>query len=55
MRSALFNHAGSEAVEPIDNSTSSLDRLDDAGISDLYHRTLTQYAQTVKRQSGVLV
>jgi hypothetical protein len=55
MRSALFNHAGNEAVEPIDNSSSSLDRWDDAGIADLYHRSLKRYAQTVKRQSGVLV
>lgn len=54
MRSALFNHVGNEAVEPIESS-SSLDRMDDAGIDDLYHRTLREYARTVKRQYGLRV
>lgn len=53
-RSALFSQAENEPA-PRANDTSSLDRLDDAGIDDLYHRTLREYAQAVKRQSGVLV
>jgi len=55
MRSALLNHVGNEAVERIEDPLPSLDRMDDAGIDDLYHRTLREYARTVKRQSGVLV
>jgi hypothetical protein len=53
-RSALFNQTEKEPAQRT-NDTSSLDRLDDAGIDDLYHRTLREYAQAVKRQSGVLV
>jgi hypothetical protein len=52
-RSALFNQVGTEPEHTIQDS--SLDRLDDAGIDDLYHRTLREYARTVKRQSSVLV
>jgi hypothetical protein len=55
MRSSLFNHAGNEVVETVEGPLSSLDRLDNAAIDDLYHRTLREYARTVKRQSGVLV
>jgi len=54
-RSALFTQVGHETEETIEGQSASLDRLDDAGISDLYHRTLREYARTVKRQSGVLV
>lgn len=53
-RSALFSQVGNEAEETIAGSSPSLDRLDDAGIDDLYHRTLREYARTAKRQSGVL-
>jgi hypothetical protein len=53
-RSALFNQTESEG-NPRSDDPSAFDRLDDAGIADLYHRTLRQYAQNVKRQSGVLV
>ena len=55
MRSGLFNQVGNEAVERIEGPLPSLDRMDDAGIDDLYHRTLREFARTVKRQSGVLV
>jgi hypothetical protein len=53
-RSALFNQTEKESA-PHANDTSNLDRLDDAGIDDLYHRTLREYVRAVKRQSGVLV
>ena len=53
-RSALFNQTESEG-NPRSDDPSAFDRVDDAGIADLYHRTLRQYAQNVKRQSGVLV
>ena len=53
-RSALFSQTEQE-LAPRANDTSNLDRLDDAGIDDLYHRTLRQYAQNVKQQSGLLV
>jgi hypothetical protein len=53
-RSALFTPT--ENVRSLrTNDVSNLDRLDDAGIDDLFHRTLREYAQAVKRQSGVLV
>jgi hypothetical protein len=55
MRSALFNQVGNEVEEAIQAPSVSLDRLDDAGVDDLYHRTLREYARTVKRQSGLLV
>jgi hypothetical protein len=52
MRSALFTPADQpEETGP----TASLDRLDDQGIDDLYHRTLREYARTAKRQSGLLL
>ena len=55
MRSGLFNQVGSEPVEPIEGSVgTSLDRMDDAGIDALYHRTLKEYARNVRRQAGVL-
>ena len=53
-RSALFEQVDNDAEETISGSSPSLDRLDDAGIDDLYHRTLREYARTAKRQSGVL-
>jgi hypothetical protein len=53
-RSTLFNQVGNEEIERIDTTSPSLDRLDDAGIDDLYHRTLREYARTVKRQPGLL-
>ena len=40
---------------PVWDEASALAFMDDAGIDDLYHRTLREYAQAVKRQSGVLV
>jgi hypothetical protein len=52
-RSALFNQVDNQTAEIIE--APSLDRLDDAGIDDLYHRTLREYARTVKRQAGVVV
>ena len=54
MRSGLLGQVGNEPVETVEGPA-SLDRLDDAGIDDLYHRTLREYARSVKRQSGVLV
>lgn len=51
-RSALFNQAD-DRVETTE--IPSLDRLDDAGIDELYHRTLREYARTVRRQAGVVV
>jgi hypothetical protein len=54
-RSTLLNSIGSETDETISQPSASLDRMDDKGIDDLYHRTLREYARTVKRQSGVLV
>lgn len=53
-RSALFNQVEHDTSVPGEDP-SAFDRLDDEGIVDLYHRTLREYAQTVKRQSGVLV
>jgi len=53
-RSSLFNQFSEEAAEQ-GGSPPSLDRLDDEGIDDLYHRTLREYSRTVKRQSGLLV
>jgi len=55
MRSALFNQVASDTEQLSEGPSISLDRLDDAGIDDLYHRTLREYARTVKRQSGLLV
>ena len=52
MRSGFLNQVSDETVEaPL---AASLDRMDDAGIDALYHRTLREYARTVKRQPGVL-
>jgi hypothetical protein len=53
-RSALFNQTENEGNLRSEDP-SAFDRLDDEGIANLYHRTLRQYAQNVKRQSGVLV
>ncbi len=53
-RSALFDQVGNQAAHEIEGPA-SLDRLDDAGIDNLYHRTLREYARTVKRQPGMLV
>jgi hypothetical protein len=53
-RSALFNQPENEGNART-NDVPAFDRLDDEGIADLYHRTLREYAQTVKRQSGVFV
>ena len=52
MRSGLFSQV--ETAEPIGSLGASLDRMDDAGIDALYHRTLREYARSVKRQPGVL-
>lgn len=54
-RSALFNQVGNDTEETIEGSSLTLDRMDDAGINDLYHRTLREYARNVRRQCGVLV
>ncbi|MGD1082492.1 MAG: hypothetical protein ABR881_29600 [Candidatus Sulfotelmatobacter sp.] len=54
-RSALLNQVGNETEETIESTSASFERLDDASIDDLYHRTLREYARTAKRQSGVLV
>jgi hypothetical protein len=52
MRSGFLSQVSNETVEaPL---TASLDRMDDAGIDALYHKTLKEYARTVKRQTGVL-
>lgn len=53
LRSSLFSQVGDEPNDTPEASVSSLDRLDDAGIDDLYHRTLREYARTTQRQSGV--
>ena len=52
-RSAWFNQVDNQTAETTE--APSLDRLDDAGIDDLYHRTLREYARTAKRQAGVVV
>jgi hypothetical protein len=49
MRSSLISQVSDERAE-----TPSLDRLDDAGIDDLYHSTLREYAKAVKRKIGTL-
>lgn len=54
LRSSLFSQVGDETNDTPEASVSSLDRLDDAGIDDLYHRTLREYARSARRQSGVL-
>ena len=55
MRSGLFSQVSNETVEPMEGSLgASLDRMDDAGIDALYHRTLKEYARNVRRQAGVL-
>jgi hypothetical protein len=51
-RSALFNQVGNDVVK---TKVPSLDRLDDDGIDQLYHRTLREYARTVRRQAGLVV
>ena len=55
MRSVLLTPAGTESKETIAGPSTSLDRLDDEHIDDLYHRTLREYAREVKRQPGMLV
>ena len=55
MRSSVLISASADTPEPFETSTPSLDRLDDQGIDDLYHRTMREYARTVKRQQGVFV
>lgn len=55
MRPGIFNQIGTRASETIEGPSASLDSLDDAVIDDLYHKTLKEYARTVKRQSGLLV
>jgi hypothetical protein len=54
MRSGLLRQA--MKVEPTETQLgSSLDRLDDAGIDGVHHRTLREHARSLKRQSGMLV
>jgi hypothetical protein len=55
MLSGIFNQVGTRVAETIEGPSAALDRLDDAGIDDLHHKTLKEYARTVKRQSGLLV
>jgi hypothetical protein len=55
MRSVLLNPVRNENEQTLEGSSASLDRPDDAGIANLYHKTLKEYARTVKRQSGLLV
>jgi hypothetical protein len=54
MRSSLSDHVGNDVVETVEGPLPSLDRMDHAAIDDLHHRTLREYARTVKRQSCVL-
>jgi hypothetical protein len=54
VRSGLLGQVSNEQVEAVEGPA-SLDRLDDAGIDELYHRSLREYARSVKRQSGALV
>jgi len=51
-RSALFSPMNNEAVER--SEAPSLDRLDDDGINDLYHRTRREYARAAKREVGMI-
>lgn len=53
MRSAVLNPISAQEA-PVEGPP-ALDRLDDADIETLYHRTLREYARNAKRQSGVLV
>jgi hypothetical protein len=55
MRSSLIRQVSNERAETPAASPSSLDRLDDVGIDNLYHSTLREYARSVKRQHGVIV
>jgi len=52
-RSVLFSQVGNETTET-EGPAESLERLDDASIDNLYHRTLREYAKGAKR-SGVVV
>jgi len=52
-RSGLFNQIGNGTAET-ESPAESLERLDDASIDNLYHRTLREYAKSAKL-SGVLV
>ena len=54
-RSELLGQIDIQKAAPVEDGLASLDRLDDAGIDDLYHRTLREYARSAKRQSGILV
>jgi hypothetical protein len=54
MRSSLSSQVSDQRAETPEASPSSLDRLDDAGIENLYHSTLREYAKAVKREIGIL-
>jgi hypothetical protein len=51
----IVNQTRQEMADTPEATAESLDRLDDARIDDLYHRTLREYARAAKRQTGVLV
>jgi hypothetical protein len=52
-RSELFSQVGNGTAET-ESPAESLERMDDASIDNLYHRTLREYAKGAKR-SGVIV
>jgi hypothetical protein len=52
-RSALLTQVERRPSQRVDES--AIDELDDASVSDLFHRTMREHARTTKRRSGVLV
>jgi hypothetical protein len=53
-RSGLLSQIDATEAGPVEDAFASLDRLDDAGIDDLYHRTLREYARAAKRPYGII-
>jgi hypothetical protein len=53
LRSSLFSEPD-KMVQAPERIPVSFDRLEDADIDDLYHRTLHEYARQAKRQPGLL-
>ena len=54
-RSSLLRQTEHNGNSRSGDDAFTFERLDDAGIADLYHRTLREYAQSAKRQSGLFV
>ena len=54
MRSSVLTQVDETAEAPA-SAPISFDRLEDADIDDLYHRTLREHARHAKRQTGLLI